>query len=104
MGACVLDRHRGGLMRPRTHAALSQTPVLFTDHLRTVDPDTGFLIGALSDLQARHALELLANARVTVDYRSFDQMGHSMHGQDPRLFTDTLLDWSSKLVTGVIEG
>ena len=38
---------------------------------------------------------------VSVDYRSFETMGHSMHGQDPRLFTDTLVDWSSKVETVV---
>ncbi len=73
-----------------------KTPVLFTHHFRKVDPETGFLMGALSDLHAKRALELLAEAGVAVDYRSFDRMGHSMHGQDPSLFTETLLDWSSK--------
>jgi hypothetical protein len=28
-----------------------------------------------------------------VDYRSFETMGHSMHGQDPQLFTETVADW-----------
>jgi hypothetical protein len=54
-------------------------------------------MGALSDVQATRALELLAQAGVAVDYRSFDRMGHSMHGQDPQLFTDTLVDWASKV-------
>jgi len=72
-------------------------PVLFTHHFRHVDEQTGFLIGALSDLQATRARELLGEAGVAVDYRSFERMGHSMHGQDPELFTDTLVDWTSQL-------
>ena len=71
-------------------------PVLFTHHFRKVDPETGFLMGALSDLQANRVLDLLAEAGVTVDYRSFDRMGHSMHGQDPTLFANTFLDWASR--------
>ena len=43
------------------------------------------------------ARELLGEAGVAVDYRSFERMGHSMHGQDPELFTDTLVDWTSQL-------
>jgi len=74
-----------------------KVPVLLTHHFRHVDEDTGFLMGALSDLQAQRALELLGDAGVPVDYRSFETMGHSMHGQDPRLFTDTLVDWSSRI-------
>ncbi len=74
-----------------------KTPVLFTHHFRRVDEATGFLMGASSDLQAARVCELLAGAGVTVDYRSFEQMGHSMHGQDPRLYADTFLDWSSTL-------
>jgi hypothetical protein len=73
-----------------------KTPVLLTHHFRRVDPETGCLMGALSDLQAARVLELLAEAGVTADYRTFEKMGHSMHGQDPVLFTGTLLDWSSR--------
>ncbi|HZO60274.1 MAG TPA: alpha/beta hydrolase [Solirubrobacterales bacterium] len=75
-----------------------KVPVLFTHHFRRIDEDSGVLMGALSDVQARRALDLLADAGVPVDYRSFDRMGHSMHGQDPRLFTDTLVDWATKIV------
>ena len=72
-----------------------KVPVLLTHHFRHVDETTGLLMGALSDLQAARAKELLAEAGVPVDYRSFERMGHSMHGQDPKLFVDTLIDWSS---------
>jgi pimeloyl-ACP methyl ester carboxylesterase len=73
-----------------------KVPVLLTHHFRRVDESTGFLMGALSDLQAKRTLEILGEAGVSADYRSFEQMGHSMHGQDPQLFTDTLVEWASK--------
>lgn len=74
-----------------------KVPVLFTHHFRHVDPGTGLLIGAVSDVQAARVRELLTEAGVAVDYRSFDRMGHSMHGQDPELFTETLVDWAGSL-------
>jgi len=74
-----------------------RAPVLLTHHFRHIDETTGQLMGAISDLQAQRVIELLCGASVEVDYRSFEAMGHSMHGQDPKLFTDTLVDWSAKL-------
>jgi hypothetical protein len=41
--------------------------------------------------------QMLDEAGVPVDYRSSERMGHSLHGQDPRLFTDTLVDWAAGL-------
>ena len=73
-----------------------KVPVLLTHHFRRLD-EAGSLMGAMSDVQARRVIELVEEAGVVVDYRSFETMGHSMHGQDPRLFTDTLVDWSSNL-------
>ena len=46
----------------------------------------------------RGCAQLLADAGVAVDYRSFETMGHSMHGQDPKLFVDTVVDWATGLV------
>ncbi len=69
-------------------------PVLFTHHFRHVDETSGVLMGASSDIQAARVREILGAAGVSVDYRSFEAMGHSMHGQDPTLFVDTLLDWT----------
>ena len=70
-------------------------PVLFTHHLRHVDETTGLLMGASSDTQAARVRQILTDGGVAVDYRSFEAIGHSMHGQDPQLFVDTLLDWSA---------
>ena len=67
--------------------------VLLTHHMRTVADGTGFLLGAMTDQQAQHVRDLLAAAGVTVDYRSFPDVGHAMHGERPDLFVDMVLDW-----------
>jgi len=74
-----------------------KVPVLLTHHFHTVEPKTGALMGALSDLHAARARELIEAAGQPFDYRTFPTMNHSMHGQDPRLFADTLIDWAAKL-------
>ena len=67
--------------------------VLLTHHRRNLDETTGVLLGAMSDQQAQRVRDLLSEAGVTVDYRSFPEVGHAMHGERPDLFVDTLLDW-----------
>ncbi len=67
--------------------------VLLTHHMRVVDEASGFLLGAMSDQQAGRVQALLAGAGVKVDYRSFPDVGHSMHGERPELYVETLLDW-----------
>ncbi|HEY1652947.1 MAG TPA: alpha/beta hydrolase [Acidimicrobiales bacterium] len=67
--------------------------VLLTHHMRIVDEKTGFLLGAMSDQQALRVQGLLTEAGVAVDYRSFPDVGHSMHGEQPELYVATLLDW-----------
>jgi pimeloyl-ACP methyl ester carboxylesterase len=67
--------------------------VLLTHHLRVVDEATGFLLGAMTDQQAQRARDLLTGAGVAVTYRSFPDVGHSMHGERPDLFVETLCAW-----------
>jgi hypothetical protein len=56
--------------------SLVRGPVLFTHHFHQVDAATGTLTGALSDLQARRAGELVTAAGQKFDYRSLPQMPH----------------------------
>lgn len=72
-------------------------PVLYTHHFRHSDNVRGYFFGAASDLQAKRVCELVARAGQPIDYRSFPQMGHSMHGQDPKLFTQLLAEFDAKL-------
>jgi pimeloyl-ACP methyl ester carboxylesterase len=72
-----------------------KVPVLFTHHFRRVDETTGFVMGAITDLQAGQVRAIVEAAGQPFDYRSFPQMGHSMHGQDPKLFADTVSEWAA---------
>jgi hypothetical protein len=74
-----------------------KVPVLLTHHFRVIDPQTGVLMGALSDVQAGRVRQLVEGAGQPIEYRSFPTMGHAMHAQDPKLFTDTLVEWAEKL-------
>jgi pimeloyl-ACP methyl ester carboxylesterase len=67
--------------------------VLLTHHLRLVDESSGFLLGAMSDQQAQRVQDLLTAAGVDVHYRSFPDVGHSMHGDRPELYVETVFDW-----------
>ena len=74
-----------------------KVPVLLTHHLCVTNDATGFLFGAMSDQQAQRVQHLLQAAGVPVEYRSFPDVGHSMHGDRPDLYVDTLLDWVKSL-------
>ena len=74
-----------------------RVPVLFTHHFRQVDAASGTLMGAISDLQAGRARELVEGAGQTFEYRSFPEMPHSMHGADPELYARTVIEWSTAL-------
>ncbi len=72
-------------------------PVLLTHHFRLVDADRGRLMGAMSDVQAARVRELVQGAGQRLEYQSFPDMGHSMHGQDPALFCRMLVEWHRSL-------
>ncbi|HEX7134736.1 MAG TPA: alpha/beta hydrolase [Iamia sp.] len=67
--------------------------VLLTHHMRVVSEETGFLLGALTDQQAQRVQTLLTGAGVDVTYRSFPDCGHSMHGDRPELYVETVCAW-----------
>jgi pimeloyl-ACP methyl ester carboxylesterase len=77
--------------------AAVKVPVLYTHHFRSIDPKSGVHLGAASDRQAAYACELVRSSGQRLDYRSFPEMGHYMHAQDPQLFTQTLVEWVSTL-------
>jgi hypothetical protein len=54
-------------------------------------------MGAISDLQVDRVRQLVTEAGNAFEYHSFPQMGHSMHGQDPPLYVDTLTAWARNL-------
>jgi pimeloyl-ACP methyl ester carboxylesterase len=67
--------------------------VLLTHHMRVVNEANGFLFGAMTDQQATRVRTLLTDAGVDVTYRSFPDVGHSMHGDRPALFVETVRTW-----------
>jgi pimeloyl-ACP methyl ester carboxylesterase len=73
--------------------------VLLTHHMRVTDDVSGFLFGAMSDQQAQRVRDLLTGAGVRVEYRSFPDVGHSMHGERPELYVQTLVDWVESIAT-----
>jgi pimeloyl-ACP methyl ester carboxylesterase len=70
-----------------------RVPVLFTHHSRTTEPKSGALIGAITDEQVQRVRELIEGAGQRFDYRSFPEMGHPMHSIDPKLYSQTVIDW-----------
>ncbi|MHA7662729.1 alpha/beta hydrolase [Mycolicibacterium sp. HS_4_1] len=74
-----------------------KTPILLTHHFRTVDPDTGDLIGAMSDYQAEKALSTLRSAGVPVEYQSMPDALHMMHTFDPLRYANVLTTWAASL-------
>ena len=54
-------------------------------------------MGAVSDQQVDRARELVTHAGQPFKILSFPGMAHSMHGQDPQLFTRTVTSWSQTI-------
>jgi pimeloyl-ACP methyl ester carboxylesterase len=74
-----------------------KTPVLLTHHMRGVDPDTGHLVGAISDEQAARARSLMESAGVKVDYESVPDAVHVMHQFDPPRYVEIFTRWAASL-------
>jgi pimeloyl-ACP methyl ester carboxylesterase len=83
--------------RHETMLSAVKVPVLLTHHMRVIDPSTGYLLGALSDLQAMKAQEILTAAGVDFKYQSFPDAAHPMHLADPARFASVLREWASSL-------
>lgn len=73
-----------------------KVPVLFTHHFHLVDPDTGNLMGAISDQQVDRVRQLVEATGNTFTYRSFPTMPHSMHGHDPATYVATVTEWLAR--------
>ncbi|MCW1099027.1 alpha/beta hydrolase [Streptomyces sp. RS2] len=73
------------------------TPVLLTHHMRGTDPETGNLLGALSDEQAAQARRLMEAAGVKVDYESVPEASHVMHQSDPARYAEIFTRWAAAL-------
>jgi pimeloyl-ACP methyl ester carboxylesterase len=74
-----------------------RTPVLFTHHMRFIDPVSGALIGAISDFQVEQVRELVTSAGQPFELVQAHDAGHSMHATDPERFADILSSWCEGL-------
>ena len=77
--------------------AAARVPMLLTHHMRHVDEASGTLMGALTDLQARRAGELIKGAGQPFDYVSLPDAAHAMHAAQPDRFATIVKDWAGKL-------
>jgi pimeloyl-ACP methyl ester carboxylesterase len=80
-----------------TLLAQVKVPALFTHHARHVNPETGNLLGALSDLQASKVRELVGAAGVPIEYVSLPDAAHAMHLADPERFVQLVSGWAKRL-------
>jgi pimeloyl-ACP methyl ester carboxylesterase len=76
-----------------------KVPVLFTHHFHHLDPDTGNLLGAISDQQAAYVRRLVEGTGNSFTYRAFPHMPHPMHQHDPATYVATVTDWLTGLGT-----
>jgi pimeloyl-ACP methyl ester carboxylesterase len=77
-----------------------KVPVLFTHHSRYIDPVSGNLIGAISDLQVQHVRHLVEGTGNSFKCVSFPDQPHSMHGNDPVTYVRTVTEWLSSISLG----
>lgn len=77
--------------------AAVKVPVLFTHHFRHVDEESGRLQGALTDLQLRHARDLVTGAGQRFDYLSLPDTAHNMNQADPQRYATIFRDWATTL-------
>ena len=80
-----------------TLLAQVKVPVLLTHHARHVFPETGNLMGALSDIQAAKVRELVAAAGAPIEYASLPDAAHAMHAADPERFAQVVSTWVTQL-------
>jgi len=80
-----------------TLLAQVKVPVLFTHHARIVNPETGNLLGALSDIQASKVRALVGAAGVPIEYVSLPDAAHALHFADPERFAQVAGGWAKRL-------
>lgn len=77
--------------------AAARTPMLYTHHMRFVDPNSGALIGAATDFQVERAKALVEGAGQLFEVVQAPDAMHSMHQTDPDRFAGILTEWAGRL-------
>ncbi|WP_245722145.1 hypothetical protein [Nocardia crassostreae] len=79
-----------------TMLAQNKVPALLTHHFHMTDPDTGQLMGAMTDIQAQQARRLLETTGQPVTYTPLDAP-HTMHDPEPELYVKVVTEWIATL-------
>ncbi|KAH8895625.1 alpha/beta-hydrolase [Thozetella sp. PMI_491] len=80
-----------------------KTPILFTHHSRLIDPETGNLLGAISDTQAQYVQDLITNnGNNSFTMLSFPLASHDMHSTDPGTYVTSITTWMASKGFGSI--
>ena len=74
-----------------------RTPLLFSHHMRFVDPVSGALMGAISDFQVERVRELVESSGQAFELVQAPDAAHSMHQADPQRFVGMLSSWTESL-------
>ena len=99
VGARLLDRNRRRQLRPCADAEGREGSGALHPPLPPRGRDDGVRHGRhLGPAGRKGPRDRSRTPGQPFDYRSFPQMGHSMHGQDPQLFADTLSGWAAGIV------
>ncbi|MGK5642222.1 alpha/beta fold hydrolase [Streptomyces sp. URMC 126] len=93
--AWVTDAANAGVDHA-TMLAQVKTPVLLTHHFHMTDPDTGRLMGAMTDIQAGQARRLLESTGRPVTFTSLD-VPHTMHEPMAQRYADVVTEWIKTL-------
>lgn len=74
--------------------ASAKTPMLFTHHMRFVEPTSGALVGAATDFQVERAKALVEGAGQDFTLENLPDAMHSLHQADPDRFVSVLKPWA----------
>lgn len=84
------------------HLLLAQvkTPILLTHHVHGIHPETGALMGAISDFQVSQVKRLVESAGMPFEYVALPEAHHQMHIHDPEGYAKIFVEWASRLPSG----
>lgn len=74
-----------------------KVPMLVTHHARMIDEETTGLVGAMSDLQVRKAVEAIRATGVQVDVVDLPQAPHILHQLEPQQYVEIVKNWAATL-------
>ncbi|MFI6767828.1 alpha/beta fold hydrolase [Streptomyces sp. NPDC050355] len=80
-----------------TMLAQMKVPTLLTHHFHTVDPETGQLVGAMTDIQAQQARRIIESTGQPVAFAPLSDAVHAMHKHDAQRYVDTITEWIKTL-------